>query len=285
MNFSFITDWLKNYNIRELFLWIQTTAVHPANQLFQIRFELLLYLLFSIPPEKFRNKDLKRDQFANFIEDFDKKFSHRFHMVEDWKPFNQLKLIPYLLNRRKYYFFYGNLERPYEFVRQFENLFLIDVSIKSINFAPFGKNLKNPFGDLLTEAITLHLRFPYSVVCMLFVFPVAADKDITKGRALSTFQRATRLFATVSGRRDYTDPGEKFENVTMVLFQPIKEKGPKSWVRLFDAQSRKEISEKKYFTLLRQIYNTRNPHALVGEEELETGETSEDFKERRKHHG
>jgi hypothetical protein len=162
---------------------------------------------------------------------------------------------------------------------------LLAVSIKSINFAPFGKNLKNRFGDLLTEAITLHLRFPYSVVCMLFVFPVAADKDITKGRALSTFQRATRLFATVSGRRDYTDPGEKFENVTMVLFQPIKEKGPKSWVRLFDAQSRKEISEKKYFTLLRQIYNTRNPHALVGEEELETGETSEDFKERRKHHG
>lgn len=126
MNFSFITNWLKNYNIRELFLWIQTTAVHPANQLFQIRFELLLCLLFSIRPEKFRNKDLTRDQFENFIEDFDKRFSHHFHAVEDWKPFNQLKLIPYFLNRGKYYFSYGNLERPYEFLRQFENLFLID---------------------------------------------------------------------------------------------------------------------------------------------------------------
>jgi hypothetical protein len=146
---------------------------------------------------------------------------------------------------------------------------LLAVSIKSINFFPFGKNLKNRFGDLLTEAITLHLRFPYSVVCMLFAFPVTANKDVTKGRKLSTFQRATKLFATVSGREEYTDPGEKFENVTMMLFQPVQVGGPKPWVKLFDAQTGRVTSEKKYFGLLREIYNTRNPHAAVGEETLE----------------
>lgn len=71
---------------------------------------------------------------------------------------------------------------------------LLAVSIKTISFAPFGKNLKNRFADLCTEAITLHMRFPYAVVCALFAFPVYADEDTTLGRTISTFQRATRLF-------------------------------------------------------------------------------------------
>lgn len=153
---------------------------------------------------------------------------------------------------------------------------LLAVSIKTINFAPFGKNLKNRFGDLLTEAITLHLRFPYALVCMLFAFPIAADKDLTKGRTVSTFQRASKLFATVSGRRDYTDPGEKFENVTLMLFQPMRGRGAKPWAKLFDAQSGKEIPEKEYYLLLRQIYNDRNPHATIGEEELGADDAAED---------
>src|SRR5262249_42185336 len=54
---------------------------------------------------------------------------------------------------------------------------LLAVSIKTITTSPYGKNLKNRFGDLCTEAITLHMRFPYSVVCALFAFPSAADED------------------------------------------------------------------------------------------------------------
>jgi len=104
---------------------------------------------------------------------------------------------------------------------------LLAISVKSINFAPFGKNLKNRFGDLCTEAITLHMRFPYSIVCALFAFPMASDIDVVepgnRGRTLSTFKRATKLFSTISGRREYTDPGEKFENVTMLLFEPVME--------------------------------------------------------------
>jgi hypothetical protein len=54
---------------------------------------------------------------------------------------------------------------------------MLAVSIKSICFSPYGKNLKNRFGDLLTEAITLHLRFPYSTVCMLFAMPLDSDQE------------------------------------------------------------------------------------------------------------
>jgi len=140
---------------------------------------------------------------------------------------------------------------------------LLAVSIKSINFAPFGKNLKNRFADLCTEAITLHMRFPYSVVCALFAFPIAADEDVTEVRTVSTFRKAIQLFATISGREEYTDPGEKFENVTLMLFQPVKEDQPKPWVRLMDARTQFEMTKQEYFLMLRNIYNNRNPHAVI----------------------
>ncbi|MGB6199395.1 MAG: hypothetical protein WBF35_07600 [Candidatus Acidiferrales bacterium] len=141
------------------------------------------------------------------------------------------------------------------------------VSIKSITSSPFGKNLKNRFSDLCTEAITLHMRFPYSVVCALFAFPAAADQDHSKERGrrqTSTFRRATQLFATISGRSDYTNPGEKFENVTMLLFSPFVKTGRKQpSVKLIDTQTQKQLTERQYFSRLLELYNKRNPHALI----------------------
>jgi hypothetical protein len=141
------------------------------------------------------------------------------------------------------------------------------VSIKCITSPPFGKNLKNRFSDLCTEAITLHMRFPYSIVCALFAFPVAADQDHSKERGrrqISTFRRATQLFATISGRDDYTGPGEKFENVTMLLFTPLaKPQRRQPIVKLVDTQTRKELTEVQYFSRLLELYNKRNPHALI----------------------
>src|SRR5436190_1375156 len=56
---------------------------------------------------------------------------------------------------------------------------LLAVSIKTTNFRPYGNNLINRFGDLCTEAITLHMRFPNSVVCALFAMPEEANLDRT----------------------------------------------------------------------------------------------------------
>lgn len=140
---------------------------------------------------------------------------------------------------------------------------LLAVSIKSITSPPFSKNLKNRFGDLCTEAITLHMRFPYSVVCCLFAFPQEADLDTTPLRPLSTFRRAMKLMSTISGRDEYTDPGEKFESVTMMLFGPLREHADTAWVRLFDAETEQEITEDAYFSGLVNLFNDRNPHAAI----------------------
>jgi hypothetical protein len=160
--------------------------------------------------------------------------------------------------------------------------------VKTICAEPYGKNLKNRFGDLCTEAITLHMRFPYSVVCALFVMPEEANLDVTRLRRISTFQRASMLLGTISNREDYSSAGEKFENVTMMLFdredyssagekfenvtmmlfRPLREDQTEPWVRLFDSRTRAELTEQQYFQRLRDIYNVRNPHYQIGVEDL-----------------
>ena len=140
---------------------------------------------------------------------------------------------------------------------------LLAISIKSINFQPFGKNLANRFADLCTEAINLHLRFPYAVVCGLFAFPIAADQDVTKKRTISTFQRATTIFASISGRQEYTDPPEKFEHFAMMPFQPVTEGGASPTTRVIDATSGREISEREYVETVLRIYNKRNPQSMI----------------------
>lgn len=137
------------------------------------------------------------------------------------------------------------------------------VSVKTINFPPWGKNLKNRFSDMCTEAITLHMRFPYAVVCGLFVMPLTADKDVTTGRPVSTFRRATTLFSTISGRQEYTDPGEKFENVTMLRFQPV-DGATEPAVTLINCDTGEELTEPEYFGLVVSRFLKRNPHLQLG---------------------
>lgn len=150
---------------------------------------------------------------------------------------------------------------------------ILAVSIKTITSEPFGKNLKNRFYDLCPEGITLHLRFPYSVGCALFCFPNAATEDLTSSRKISTFERVRKLLATISGRQEYTDPGEKFENVTMMLFQPVtRDPAATPWVRLIDTTTNKQLTEAEYFDTIRQIHNRRNPHTAIGEDIIEDDE-------------
>jgi len=144
---------------------------------------------------------------------------------------------------------------------------LLAVSVKSIMAAPYGKNLKNRFADLCTEAITLHMRFPYAVVCAFFAFPEDARKDKTRNRHLSTFDRAMRLLASVSGRQEHTDPAEKFETIAMLSVEPPSQTGRRGKAAIFDAATGKVLTDKAYYEKLRLIYNERNPHGLIGEPE------------------
>lgn len=79
------------------------------------------------------------------------------------------------------------------------------------------------------------------------------------------FRRAIRLFNTISGREEYTDPSAKFENVSMLLFQP-QGSGHDPWATIVNRDTNQDMTEPQYFELLRVIYNEPNPHAMLGEE-------------------
>jgi hypothetical protein len=133
----------------------------------------------------------------------------------------------------------------------------------------FSKNIKNRFGDLTTEAITLHLRFPFAVVGCLYVMPERSFTEKGSLMKISTFERAAHLYGTITGRRIYGDPAEKFEDVTLMLHTPLQtlEGSNGVRVRLFRAGSAmQEIAEAEYFQQLLQLYNDRNPHAMIGED-------------------
>jgi hypothetical protein len=163
---------------------------------------------------------------------------------------------------------------------------MLAVSIKTLNFpsfprikgtdppqfdyskkGKFSKNIKNRFGDLTTESITLHLRFPFAVVACLYAMPDRSNEDKGLQMKASTFERAARLYGTISGRTAYGDPAEKFENVTLMLYRPLADpaRPHEVWVRLFEAGTMRELSEDTYLEALLDAYNQRNPHAMVGE--------------------
>lgn len=104
-----------------------------------------------------------------------------------------------------------------------EDGLVLAVSVKSICFRDkktqnFQKNLTNRRGDLLSEATTLHQRFPYAVVGGLFLFDRGAAEDGTPSR-VSTFVTAHEYFRTFDGRSTQANAVQKFEGLWIALYQ------------------------------------------------------------------
>lgn len=102
-----------------------------------------------------------------------------------------------------------------------ESGLLLGISVKSINFKDartgnFQKNLTNRRGDMLFEAVTLHRRFPYSVLGGLFFLDASAAEDDTTLRR-STFLNAHSRFGLFTGRDDPGGRDEQYERLYIVL--------------------------------------------------------------------
>lgn len=98
---------------------------------------------------------------------------------------------------------------------------LFGMSIKTINFRDkrsnnFQKNLTNRRGDMLFEAVTLHRRFPYAVLCGLLILDAAAAVDGTDRRQ-STFMNAHKRLRLFTGRDDPAGRDEQYEKFYIAL--------------------------------------------------------------------
>jgi len=123
-----IRKWMCEYHPITLYKWIFTISIHPSNQIYLARFDFLLSILTSINYSQFRKKILDYERFIGYINEFKKDSDDLFLYFEDYVPFSQLKLIPYFFERNKYYFFYGQSERPYELLRNLDKIFISETN-------------------------------------------------------------------------------------------------------------------------------------------------------------
>ena len=149
-----IKNWMRQYEPVYLFKWIELLSIHPSNQKFQIRFDFLIALLSSIHIEEFKQKKLDHKALEKFIFKFKENSDSLFQRYEDFTPFSQLKLIPYFFNREKFFFFYGQLERPYEKLRILEKIFIFDTEEEHSEF----NLIKDMFKQVLEYQTKLLIR-------------------------------------------------------------------------------------------------------------------------------
>ncbi len=102
-----------------------------------------------------------------------------------------------------------------------ESGLLLALSVKTINFRDgrsgnFQKNLTNRRADMLIEAVTLHRRFPYAVLCGLLFLDAGAGTDGTKARR-STSLNAHQRLRLFTGRSDPAGRDEQFERLYLIL--------------------------------------------------------------------
>jgi hypothetical protein len=102
-----------------------------------------------------------------------------------------------------------------------ESRLLLGMSIKTINFRDqrtknYQKNLTNRRGDMLFEAVTLHQRFPYSVLVGLLCLDAGAENDGTLKRR-STFLNAHPRLRLFTRRDDPAGRNEQFERFFVAL--------------------------------------------------------------------
>lgn len=102
-----------------------------------------------------------------------------------------------------------------------ESGLIVAISVKTISFRDmrsgnFQKNLTNRRGDLLYEAVTLHRRFPYSVLAGFLFLDKDAATDGTSARN-STFTNTHTRLRLFDGRDDPAGRDEQYERLYIAL--------------------------------------------------------------------
>lgn len=100
-----------------------------------------------------------------------------------------------------------------------------------------GKNWQNMVNDLSTEAATIHTRFPYCVVVLVFAVPRPALKAKQQRDVVRTLER-------LGSRNDVLDQDHLAEAIALVVWDPATGEldpdvpGPNSPIRLENVNTR-----------------------------------------------
>lgn len=142
-----------------------------------------------------------------------------------------------------------------------ESGLLMAISVKTINFKDnrtnnYQKNLTNRRGDMLMEAVTLHRRFPYSVLAAFFFLDSGAEKDGTRKRR-STFINAHARLRLFTDRKDPAGREEQYEKFYLILLEASPDAVNIRPYRVGDPEN--EISLSQMLDELLELVAERNP--------------------------
>jgi len=142
-----------------------------------------------------------------------------------------------------------------------ESGLILAISVKTINWRDkktnnYQKNLVNRRGDMLMEAVTLHRRFPYAVLCGMLFLDIGAASDGTEKRE-STFLNANHRLQLFTGRDDPADRDEQFERLYIGLFDADNKTLPFAFYAVGDSQN--AVPADAIFRDLLELTAKRNP--------------------------
>lgn len=123
---------VRQYDKNEILKWLSGTGVLPGNELYEYRFAFLIYLVASIPDNKFMSKKIDRQKLIEIIAISEKL---GWEQIEDYEPFINSKKQVFGLNQKQYNYFHANLEDP---IGILENI--------CKRFHEFGKKIEKIYG-------------------------------------------------------------------------------------------------------------------------------------------
>jgi hypothetical protein len=154
-----LKDLLRHFDPMELVTIFSALCAYPPNRKFQLRFEILISLVCSMHPSDFKGNGISKKGIKKILEGLSKAFEERFAALEDSTPPINLETIPYYLKGRRYYFFYGLLERPYESLEHFE-----------MNYSCLNEILHRHLGCSAEDCLVFLLQFQTEILRKLKEF-------------------------------------------------------------------------------------------------------------------
>jgi len=158
-----------------------------------------------------------------------------------------------------------------------ESGLLLAISVKTISFRDratrnYQKNLTNRRADMLMEAVTLHRRFPYSVLSAFFFLDVGAETDNVRegqtGTRRSTFLNAHSRLRLFTGRNDPAGRDEQFERFYIMLVDATAED---TCVRAYEVgKPQVPVSIDRVMGELLMLVGERNPDFYEFDETTQT---------------
>ena len=125
---------------------------------------------------------------------------------------------------------------------------ILILSVKSL-MSSITNNFTNTYEGMIGDVIGLHERYPYLIMCHLFLMP----KEVLKRKETYPINYYARLLGKINGRKDEVDDVKKYERIGLLLVD-FKKDVPEV---VKEIPSDKDLRIENYFDDIATLYKDR----------------------------